>query len=291
MSQNRLNDTNNCFGVSLYSPKKPKMKPKLILAFSLIGLLYLSTCGQHTEQKGQNTINTDNPITGKWIRSGQTGPVGFEFKENGVVEADFGNDQVIDVVTQYELSGDTIRFLDEEGQMCRGYGTYKVSKTHYYLSFDLIVDSCSGRIKTTMGYWTRPNFEDLITTLDSKISDSPTPELFLNRARIYMALGESKMAKEDLDQYIMRDTTNARAYINRAGTRFAGDLKGVVLDCNKALSIDPANKNAYFLRGLARYELGEKEQGCEDFTMAIELGFSILRIAEQEKCADYWEIE
>jgi len=29
------------------------------------------------------------------------------------------------------------------------------------------------------------------------------------------------------------------------------------------------------------YELGEKEQGCEDFCKAIELGFSVLRIAEQ----------
>jgi len=63
---------------------------------------------------------------------------------------------------------------------------------------------------------------------------------------------------------------------------------GVVADCNKAISLEPNNKNAYFIRGLARYELGEKEQGCEDFNKAIELGFSILRIAEQERCIDYW---
>ena len=66
-------------------------------------------------------------------------------------------------------------------------------------------------------------------------------------------------------------------------------MEGVVFDCNKAISIDPNSKNAYFLRGIARYELGEKEQGCEGFSKAIELGFSILRIAEQEKCAEFWD--
>jgi hypothetical protein len=40
---------------------------------------------------------------------------------------------------------------------------------------------------------------------------------------------------------------------------------------------------------LARYESGEQEQGCEDFSKAIELGFSILRIAEQERCIDFWD--
>jgi tetratricopeptide (TPR) repeat protein len=64
-----------------------------------------------------------------------------------------------------------------------------------------------------------------------------------------------------------------------------------MLDCNKAISLEPDNKNAYFLRGLARYELGEQEEGCEDFNKAIELGFSVLRIAEQEKCIDYWNVK
>jgi len=61
------------------------------------------------------------------------------------------------------------------------------------------------------------------------------------------------------------------------------------MDCNNAISLDPNNKNAYFFRGLARYELGEKEQGCADFRKAIELGFSVLRIAKQERDIGFWE--
>ena len=106
-----------------------------------------------------------------------------------------------------------------------------------------------------------------------------------------MATGMTQKAKEDFDNYLLIDTLNSRVFLNRAGTRFPNDLSGVVSDCNKAISLEPDNKNAYFLRGLARYELGEKEQGCEDFSKAIELGFSVLRIAEQEKCIDYWDKE
>ena len=96
-----------------------------------------------------------------------------------MIEADFGNNQTIDVVTKYELSGDTIRFIDNDGKMCQGTGQYKMHQTEYYLSFDLIDDDCGGRIKTTMGFWTKPNFKDLIKQLDDEILKSTNPELHL----------------------------------------------------------------------------------------------------------------
>jgi tetratricopeptide (TPR) repeat protein len=175
--------------------------------------------------------------------------------------------------------------------MCEGYGQYKVYQTDYYVSFDLIDDDCNGRIKTTMGFWTKPGFNNFLDQLEKEISNSPKPDLYLNRARIYMAIGKSELAKADFDAYILKDTSNARAYLNRAGTRFPEDLEGVVIDCNKAIAIEPGNKNAFFLRGLARYDLGEEEEGCEDFQKAIELGFAILRMAEQEKCIEFWDKE
>lgn len=263
------------------------MRTKLIF-FTLLSTGLLFGCNFNKKQDNQHNTMPKSILVGKWLRIGQSGPVVFEFKDNGLVEGDFGNDQTVDIIASYELSGDTIIFIDNEGQMCQGHGKYKVSLTEYYVSFDLIDDDCGGRIKTTMGFWTKPNYNDLLKALDSEILESPEPDLYLNRARIYLARGMSKLAKDDFDKYILSDTLNARAYVNRAGTRFPNDLIGVVSDCNKAISLDPNNKNAYFLRGLARYELGDKEQGCEDFSKAIELGFSVLRIAEQEKCIDFW---
>lgn len=261
----------------------------IILVLLIIGLI--SGCNQGTRKENLKDVKTDNAIIGKWVRVGHSGPIGFNFKDNGLVEGDFGIDESIDVVAGYELKGDTIKFTDKEGQMCQGYGLYKVYQTDYYLAFDLIEDDCGGRIKQTMGFWTQPDFEEVITILDKEISSAPKPESYLNRARIYMAVGRPKQARGDFDNYILSDSLNARVYVNRAATRFPDDMEGVVFDCNKAISLEPNNRNAYFLRGLARYELGEKERGCKDFNKAIELGFSVLKIAEQEKCSEFWNEE
>lgn len=264
------------------------MKTKLFFLIILVtGIIF--ACNSTKKQNNQTITKSENNLMGKWVRMGQTGPISFEFKENGLVEGDFGNDQTVDAVSRYELSGDTIKFIDKEGQMCEGYGHYKIYQTDYYVSFELINDDCGGRIKTIMGFWTRPDFNDFLKILDDEISKSPEPELYLNRARIYIATGMTKLAKDDFDIFLLTDTLDPGVYVNRAGTRFPDDLKGVVFDCNKAISLDQNNKNAYFLRGLARYELGEKEQGCEDFSKAIELGFSVLRIAEKEKCSNFWD--
>lgn len=266
------------------------MKTKLILAVIIvIGLL--SGCDQKTKTNNIKSETPSNSIVGEWIKVGHYGPVRFDFKESGLIEGDFGNDGTIDVVAKYELSGDTIKFIDKEGKMCQGAGKYKMYQTKYYVSFDLIDDDCMGRIKTTLGFWVKPNFEATLKELNQKISDTPKADLYLYRARVYMAIGKSRKAKSDLDIYLKSDTTNARVYINRAGTRFPNDMKGVVLDCNKSIALYSGDKNAYFLRGLALYKLGEKKQACEDFSKAIELGFSILRIAEQEKCAECWDKE
>jgi len=65
-------------------------------------------------------------------------------------------------------------------------------------------------------------------------------------------------------------------------------MEGVVSDCNNAIELEPENKNAWFLRGLANWELGFKEEACNDFSRAIDLGFSILQIAEEQRCSEYW---
>ncbi len=267
-------------------------KAFILLTIITVGLL--TSCNKSTRKIHQNDLEstkTKNSFFGKWVRIGHSGPISFDFKENGIIEGDFGNDQTIDIISEYEIRNDTIIFKDKEGKMCPEKGIYKIYETKYYIAFDLIDDNCNGRIKSTMGFWTKPNFKELLGELDKKLSNNANTILYLNRARLYMAIGQPKKARPDFDKYIKSDSINARVYINRAGTRFPNDMKGVVLDCNKAIALDSNQKNAYFMRGLALYELGEKEKACESFSKAIELGFSILRIAEQEKCAEYWNKE
>ena len=101
-------------------------------------------------------------------------------------------------------------------------------------------------------------------------------------------LGKAIEAKSDFDVYLQQNPNDASAFINRAGTRFPDDMEGVVSDCTKTIELEPENKNAWFLRGLAYWEMGFKEKACNDFSRAIDLGFSILRIAEDQRCSEYW---
>jgi hypothetical protein len=178
------------------------MKTNLIVLTLLATGVYFA-CSSNKKLNNQTVTKSESALIGKWVRITQTGPISFEFKDNGIVEGDFGNDQIVDLVSRYELSGDTITFIDKEGHMCEGYGQYKVYQTDYYVSFDLINDDCNGRIKTTMGFWTRPNFNDFLKTLDAQISKSPEPEFYLNRARIYLATGMIKLAKDGFDKYLL----------------------------------------------------------------------------------------
>jgi tetratricopeptide (TPR) repeat protein len=228
-------------------------------------------------------------ITGQWIRIGPAGPMALNFKEDGKVEGDFGRDGIIEIVSEYSITGDHIIFKDKEGAACPEPGKYEIHLNEYYIAFDLIEDNCAGRLRSTMGFWVRPDFNELLSKLSDEIDKTADAEDFLNRARMHMAIGKSMEAQQDFDQYIKHDPSDARVFVNRAGTRFPGDMEGVVEDCNKALVLEPDNKNAYFLRGLASYELGHKEQACVDFYRAIELGFDILKQAEYEKCVEYWE--
>ena len=251
----------------------------------------LTNCNQSREKTQINQvpiIDSNHLILGNWIRNSHSGFIQFNLKNNGSIHLDFGNDKT-EIISSFELNNDTIIVKDIKGAKCQGQGVYKIYLNQYYVAFDLIKDNCSDRIKAMMGFWTRPGYQEMVNEITKKLANSSEPKLNLSRARIYLAVGKVKKAQFDLDIYIDSDTTDARAYINRAATKFPYDFKGIISDCNKAIAIDPQNKNAYFLRGLAKYEMGEEENACADFHKAIQLGFSILKTAEREKCIKVWK--
>lgn len=271
----------------MFNLKIEEMKTYTFVTILFISILF-SGLSSASEVNKVRPENHQSSLKGKWIRISPSGPIAITFKENGKVDVDFGNNGEVNGIVEFKQKGNKIWFEDSKGEMCAGIGHYKFHQTRYYLVFNVLDDNCGGRIKATMGYWTKPEYEDLLFKLDCKITSSSNPDLLLHRARIYMALGKSKKAKNDLDKYLKKENMDAVAYVNRAATRFPFDFEGVITDCSKAITIDSRNKNAFFLRGLARYEIGEKEKGCADFRMAIQLGFTFLEKAEYNKCASYW---
>ncbi|NNK81838.1 MAG: hypothetical protein HKO92_01820 [Flavobacteriaceae bacterium] len=245
---------------------------------------------KQTSKSVSDDIKTtiDTTIYGEWIRMSPQGPVKIHFLENGSLEIDLSNDKSIDIISNFKIENDTINFFDKEGKTCPNNGIYKVYHRGYSIAFDVLDDLCNGRIKTTSGFWVRPNHNELIKELNSKIKNSNDISYTLHRGRMFLALGQNKKARKDFDTYMKSDSTNAKVFIHRAATRFPNGFKGIVNDCSKAIAIDSTEKYAYFLRGLAKYELGEKQEACNDFQKAIDLGFEILKEAEAYKCRAYW---
>ena len=265
------------------------MKISSILLFTFFCIVFYG-CKEKTSNETQvNIVNSEKFFQGKWVRRSPNGPLNIYFKTDGKVEIDIGDNNSIGVVSNYKVSNDTLVFFNEMRKACPNSGTYKIYNREHSISFDLIKDECNGRIKSTMGFWVRPNHQELLSELNSKIKISDSITHVLNRGRMYLALGKPKLAQKDFNVYLINDSLDAKVFIHRAATRFPNDSEGILDDCNRAIQIDSTDKNAYFIRGLALYELGERQEACDDFKKSIELGFTILKQAEKEKCEEFWE--
>ncbi|MCU4156792.1 hypothetical protein J1N10_12450 [Carboxylicivirga sp. A043] len=265
----------------------------LSLLLLLLPLVLASGCqSKKTNDKAQASVKiaevNDTTIVGRWKRISPIGALIVHFKEDGTIETDFGADATVDLISTYTLLSDTIVINDQEGKACPDAGIYKINNQGYTLSFDLQDDLCNNRIKAMSGYWVRLNYLEQIKALSSHIDKTKKLNDILHRGRMYLALGEAKLARNDFDTYLKRDSSLAKVFVNRASTRFPHGLHAVVVDCSKAIALDATDKYAFFLRGLAYYGLGEKQKGCDDFRTAIDLGFEILEEAEAYKCKGYW---
>ncbi|MFN5303466.1 MAG: tetratricopeptide repeat protein, partial [Pseudanabaena sp.] len=64
----------------------------------------------------------------------------------------------------------------------------------------------------------------------------------------------------------------ADAYYNRGNARSnLGDKYGAITDYNEAIRLKPDQANAYYRRGAIKKERGEKQEALADFRKALEL--------------------
>ena len=67
-------------------------------------------------------------------------------------------------------------------------------------------------------------------------------------------------------------SNSADSWVKQANNKFKNeDFNGAFNDANKALEIDSNLGDAYFIRGMSRYSLGEQQQGIEDVKTAANI--------------------
>jgi tetratricopeptide (TPR) repeat protein len=98
-----------------------------------------------------------------------------------------------------------------------------------------------------------------IEDLTRKIEREPTAQNFFDRGFEYGAFGMYQKAIEDFGRAIALDPLNIEAYLNRAKMFLSiGDVPHGLADCDKAIEIDPLSSDGYSTRGLFLF-LAERE--------------------------------
>lgn len=108
----------------------------------------------------------------------------------------------------------------------------------------------------------------LFTDLIEKDPDHGHP--YLIRGITYYQQGKMELALADYNQSIMRDTTDAKAFANRASVRgIKGDYAGALRDADRALLIQAMHASAINNRATANFYLENYSQAVADYNMLI----------------------
>ena len=108
----------------------------------------------------------------------------------------------------------------------------------------------------------------LFTDLIQKKPDHGHP--YLIRGITWYQQGKMELALDDYNQSILRDTTDAKAFANRASVRgIKGDYAGALRDADRALLIQPGHASAINNRATANFYLENYTQAVADYDALI----------------------
>jgi tetratricopeptide (TPR) repeat protein len=120
-----------------------------------------------------------------------------------------------------------------------------------------------------------------------KVIDIFTQSIEISSDEVAYNRGNAVSDLEDYDQAIKINPDDAEAYYNRGNARFdLGDRTGAIEDYTQAIKINYNYGDAYYNRGIARFNLGDKQLAIEDFQKATDLYWKEGKLAEHKDARD-----
>ena len=106
----------------------------------------------------------------------------------------------------------------------------------------------------------------------SDASMAQAARAYSNRGRSYLAMGEFRKAREDLDEAIRLNPELAAAWLSRGQlNRAEGELDAAIADFSSLIEYAPELAVAYNLRGDAYYEKVEFDKAIQDYDQAVNM--------------------
>jgi tetratricopeptide (TPR) repeat protein len=126
-----------------------------------------------------------------------------------------------------------------------------------------------GRSRLAMQEWTLAieDFSEVLKHLPESSS------AYFYRGYAKLKLEKPIDAVEDLTASLSLSETADAYYLRATAYRKLKQYQNALNDLNQALQRRPAFADAYFLRGVIKTEMGQKEEGLADATLARKLGF------------------
>jgi len=175
----------------------------------------------------------------------------------------------------------------------RGYsysalGNYEGALLDY--SNAIVLDSSNAKFFVNRGdLWSRAGKQELaIIDFSQAIILNPGDELaYYNRANEFASIGQYELAINDYTQAIELNPTNVEYYFFRGETKtLLNRHLSAASDYTKVIDLEPNNGNAYYNRGICYAQEELKENACNDFYQAGELGFFEAYEIIQEYCKE-----
>jgi len=107
--------------------------------------------------------------------------------------------------------------------------------------------------------------------------DPEDPDTYHNRAYLYQEMKDVQRAIVDYTQCVLRDPTNTSAFVNRGILEMQRDnYDAGKQDFETGSRINGQSGEIRRLLGVAKLSLDDKKGACEDFTLAKELGDTVV---------------
>ena len=141
----------------------------------------------------------------------------------------------------------------------------------------IILDSSNAKLYVNRGdLWSRAGKQQLaIFDFTEAIIINPGDELaYYNRANEFASIGKYELAIKDYAKAIELNPTSVEYYFFRGEAKmFLYEYLSATEDYSSVIELEPNNGNAYYNRGICYAQLELKENACNDFNQAGDLGF------------------
>ncbi len=132
-------------------------------------------------------------------------------------------------------------------------------------------------------------FENALSDINQALElDSSNVSYLLVRGRLYLDMNRMVQAKNDFDKAVQLNPDEAVPYYYRAMyyTKVK-DFKSALKDYDAMVILDPENGELYYNRAIIKYQLGQKDEACQDFRQAANQGYQRAYSMLRSYCGQY----